>query len=255
MDLQGKSAIVTGGGSGLGAAAAALLAERGARVVVVDVNDDGGNRVAEEIGGHFAVADITDPDAVRRAVDFATSVAPLWAVVSCAGGGTVGRTIGRDGEFDSAHDLEAFRRVVELNVVGTFNVTRMAATAMARNEPDENGQRGAIVNTASVAAFDGQVGQAAYSAGKAGIVGMTLPIARDLSRAGIRINAIAPGTFATPPMLGAPEAVKAKLAESTLSPKRFGDPREFASLAFELLTNPYVNAETVRLDGGIRMGF
>jgi NAD(P)-dependent dehydrogenase (short-subunit alcohol dehydrogenase family) len=250
---QDASVLVTGAGSGLGQATAELLAtQQGWHVVVVDMAPTGAG-VAEAIGGTFVRADVTDEEQMIAAVDAAVERGPLRAVVHCAGGGSSRRTIGRDGEYSSAYPLADFTRVVTLNIVGTFNCVRLAATAMSRNTPDADGARGAIVTTASVAAFDGQIGQAAYTAGKAGIAGMTLPLARDLSAAGIRINTIAPGTFETPPMLAVREELRASLGASVPFPKRLGRPAEFASMARELLTNPYVNGETVRLDGAIRM--
>ena len=253
MELNGRSVIVTGGGSGLGRATAETLAERGCRVVVVDISVEAGAAVAGSVDGVFVPADVTSTDDVVAAVRAALVLAPLWGVVSCAGGGSSRRTLGRDGRFESAHPLDEFGRVVALNVVGTFNVARLAATAMSGNEPDGDGCRGAIVNTASVAAFDGQIGQAAYAAGKAGIVGMTLPLARDLAAVGVRVNTIAPGTFETPPMLAVPDDVRTSLAASVPFPRRLGRPPEFASLAYELLTNSYLNGAVVRLDGAIRM--
>jgi NAD(P)-dependent dehydrogenase (short-subunit alcohol dehydrogenase family) len=253
MDLSGAAVLVTGGGSGLGAATATLLAKHAAHVVVLDFDEERAVRVAGEVGGHPVRADITDPDDVVAAVELAASLAPLRGVVSCAGGGSSRRTIGRDGRVESAHPLAEFDRIVRLNTVGTFNVARVAASVMSRNEPDPNGGRGAIVNTASAAAFDGQIGQAAYSAAKAGIVGMTLPLARDLGVAGIRVNTIAPGVFATPPMLAVPERLRDTLTASVPFPKRLGDPAEFAALAVHLLTNDYLNGETIRLDGAVRM--
>ena len=253
MDLSGAAVLVTGGGSGLGAATARLLAEHAAHVVVLDFDEERAARVAGELGGHPVRADITDADDVVAAVELAASLAPLRGVVSCAGGGASRRTIGRDGSVESAHPLAEFDRIVRLNTVGTFNVVRVAASVMSRNSPDANGGRGAIVNTASAAAFDGQVGQAAYSAAKAGIVGMTLPLARDLAVAGIRVNTIAPGVFATPPMLAAPERLRDELTASVPFPRRLGEPAEFAALAVHLLTNDYLNGETIRLDGAVRM--
>jgi NAD(P)-dependent dehydrogenase (short-subunit alcohol dehydrogenase family) len=251
--MQDASILVTGAGSGLGRATAELLAtQKGCHVVVADLADAGAE-VADALGGTFVRTDITDEEQMRAAVDAAVERAPLRGVVHCAGGGSSRRTIGRDGEYASAHPLDEFARVVALNVMGTFNCVRLAATAMSRNTPDADGARGAIVTTASVAAFDGQIGQAAYAAGKAGIVGMTLPLARDLSAVGIRVNTIAPGTFETPPMLAVPEQLRASLGASVPFPRRLGRPSEFASMALELLTNPYVNGETVRLDGAIRM--
>ncbi len=247
-----SSALVTGGGSGLGRAAALLLAEHGWHVVVADV-DPAAAAVAAALDGTFVLTDVTDPDSMRAAVEAAASAGTFRAVVHCAGGGSSRRVIGRDGTYESAHPLDEFARVVTLNVAGTFNCVRLAATAMSRNSPDGDGCRGSIVTTASVAAFDGQIGQAAYAAGKAGIVGMTLPLARDLSAVGVRINTIAPGTFETPPMLAVPAELRASLGASVPFPKRLGNPAEFASMAYELLRNPYMNGETVRLDGAIRM--
>lgn len=255
MDINGASAIVTGGASGIGAAAARQLAAKGAVVVVADLQADKGEALAQEIGGVFAQVDVTNTDQIRAAVEAAAAIAPLRACVNSAGIGWAQRTIGRDGEFDSAHDLEAFRKVIAINLIGTFDMTRLAATAMSRNEPDEDGCRGAIVNLASVAAFDGQIGQASYSASKGGVVGMTLPVARDLSAAGIRLNTVAPGLIDTP-IYGEgeqAEAFKAKLGESVLFPKRLGVPDELASMVVECITNSYMNGEVVRVDGGIRM--
>ena len=255
MDINAASAIVTGAASGIGAAAARQLAAKGAVVVVADLQAEKGEALAAEIGGVFAKVDVTDTDQIRAAVEAAADIAPLRAVVNSAGIGWAQRTIGRDGAFDSAHDLEAFRRVIAINLIGTFDMVRLAATAMSRNEPDADGCRGAIVNLASVAAFDGQIGQASYSASKGGVVGMTLPVARDLSAAGIRLNTIAPGLIDTP-IYGEgedAEAFKAKLGESVLVPKRLGVPDELASMVVECITNSYMNAEVVRVDGGIRM--
>jgi NAD(P)-dependent dehydrogenase (short-subunit alcohol dehydrogenase family) len=255
MDITGSSAIVTGAASGIGAAVARQLAAKGAVVVVADVQAEKGEALAAEIGGVFAQVDVTDTEQIKAAVTAAADIAPLRAVVNSAGVGWATRTIGRDGEFDSAHDLDLYKKVIEINLIGTFDVVRIAATAMSRNEPDADGQRGAIVNMASVAAFDGQIGQAAYSSSKGGVVGMTLPVARDLSASGIRLNTVAPGLIDTPIYgEGEPaEAFKAKLGESVLFPKRLGTPDELASMVVECLTNSYMNGETVRVDGGIRM--
>ena len=255
MELHGSSAIVTGGGSGLGEATAKALTDRGVSVVVVDLDEDGGTRVAEEIGGRFVRADVADPEAVIEAVDTSVAVAPLRAVVNCAGIPSLSRTIGRDGAYGSAHDLDAFRKVVEVNLIGSFNVVRLAATAMSKNEPDADGARGAVVNTTSVAAYEGQVGQVAYSASKGGVVGVTLPLARDLAVVGIRVNTIAPGLIETPIYGDGPdaEAFKADLAKDVVFPRRLGLPEEFASMALELLTNDYVNGEVVRVDAGVRL--
>jgi NAD(P)-dependent dehydrogenase (short-subunit alcohol dehydrogenase family) len=256
MDITGASAIVTGGASGLGDATARLLAQRGARVVVADMQDEKGDKVAKDIGGIFAHTDVTNEDEVIAAVDAAKELGPLRVLVNCAGIGWPQRTIGKDGQYSSAHGLDIFTKVIQINLIGTFNCVRLAATAMSQTEPlDESGERGAIVNTASVAAFDGQIGQAAYSASKGGVVGMTLPIARDLAAVGIRVNTIAPGLIDTP-IYGSGEAAdafKAKLQEGVLFPRRLGTSEEFATLAVELVTNSYMNAETIRVDGGIRM--
>jgi NAD(P)-dependent dehydrogenase (short-subunit alcohol dehydrogenase family) len=254
-ELEGSAALVTGGASGLGEATARLLAERGAKVAVVDLQEERGTRVAEEIGGVFCRTDVRDPEQVIAAVDAASSLGRLRVLVNCAGVSIPQRAIGRDGEYASAHDLDMFQFVVGVNLVGSFNVARLAATAMSRNDPDEGGQRGAIVNTASIAASDGQIGQCAYSASKGGIVGMTLPLARDLAIVGIRVNTIAPGLIDTPIYDGAqdPEEFKERLKRDVLSPPRLGRPGEFARLALELLTNPYMNAEVVRIDAGARL--
>jgi NAD(P)-dependent dehydrogenase (short-subunit alcohol dehydrogenase family) len=255
MDINGASAIVTGAASGIGAAAARLLAARGAIVVVADVQAEKGEALAQEIGGAFAAVDVTDTTQIQAAVEQALELGPLWALVNSAGIGWAQRTIGKDGEFASAHDLDALKKVIAINLIGTFDAIRLAATAMSRHDPDADGQRGAIVNMASVAAFDGQIGQASYSASKGGVVGMTLPIARDLSAAGIRVNTIAPGLIDTP-IYGegeASEQFKAHLGQSVLFPKRLGVADELASMVVECVTNSYMNAETIRVDGGIRM--
>ena len=255
MDISGSTAIVTGAASGIGAACARQLAAKGATVVVADLQADKGEALAAEINGVFALVDVTDTDQITAAVNAAAEIAPLRAVVNSAGIGWAQRTIGRDGQIESAHDLAAFTKVIAINLIGTFDMVRQAATVMSRNEPDADGQRGAIVNLASVAAFDGQIGQASYSASKGGIVGMTLPVARDLSASGIRLNTVAPGLIDTPIYGEGPdsEAFKAKLGESVLFPKRLGVPDELASMVIECLTNSYMNGEVIRVDGGIRM--
>ncbi len=255
MDITGSSALVTGAASGIGAAVARQLAAAGAKVVVADLQADKGEALAKEIDGAFVQVDVTDTEQIKAAVTRAAELGQLRILVNSAGIGWAQRTIGRDGEFDSAHDLEAFKKVIAINLIGTFDAVRLAATEMSKLEPTESGERGAIVNLASVAAFDGQIGQAAYSASKGGVVGMTLPVARDLSAAGIRLNTVAPGLIDTP-IYGegeASEAFKAKLGESVLFPKRLGDPEELASMVVECLRNTYMNGETVRVDGGIRM--
>jgi len=257
MEINGISAIVTGGASGLGEATSRHLASLGAKVVVADLDRqaDKGGALAQELGGTFVACDVTDTDQVIASVEAAKGLGPLKALVNCAGIGWATRTIGKDGEYSSAHDLEIFRKVVEINLIGTFNCIRIAATAMSQNEPDQYGERGAIVNTASVAAEDGQIGQASYSASKGGVVGMTLPIARDLAAVGVRVNTILPGLIDTP-IYGegeASEQFKERLGAGVLFPKRLGQAGEFASLAVELLRNSYMNAESIRIDAGIRM--
>jgi NAD(P)-dependent dehydrogenase (short-subunit alcohol dehydrogenase family) len=253
MDLASTSAIVTGGGSGLGEATVRLLTKHARHVVIVDIDDEKALRVANDTGAQYVHTDVTDPAQAVAAVEAATVKAPLFALVNCAGGGSSRRTIGRDGSVESAYPLESFAAILQLNTVGTFNMTRIAASAMSRNAADERGARGAIVNTASAAAFDGQIGQVAYSAAKAGIVGMTLPLSRDLAAVGIRVNTIAPGAFSTPPMMAAPEEMRNSLSSQVPFPNRLGDPAEFAELALHLLTNDYMNGETVRIDGAVRM--
>ena len=256
MDINGISAIVTGGASGIGAATARRLAAAGAKVVIADLNDELGGKLAAELGGTFCHVDVTDTDEVIAAVDTAVEMGPLRAVVNSAGFAPGARTIGRDGSYDSAFDIDLWRKVIDVNLTGTFNVTRIAATAMSRTEPLEDGERGAIVNMASVAAFEGQIGQAAYSASKGAIVGMTLPIARDLAVVGIRVNAVAPGLIDTP-IYGEGEAAeqfKDRLKGDVLFPDRLGRPDELARMVLELIANPYMNAQVVRVDGGVRLG-
>jgi NAD(P)-dependent dehydrogenase (short-subunit alcohol dehydrogenase family) len=255
MDITGSSALVTGAASGIGAAVARQLAAAGAKVVVADLQADKGEALAKEIDGAFVQVDVTDTEQIKAAVTRATELGPLRILVNSAGIGWAQRTIGKDGEFDSAHDLDAFKKVIAINLIGTFDAVRLAATEMGKLDPTESGERGAIVNLASVAAFDGQIGQAAYSASKGGVVGMTLPVARDLSAARIRLNTVAPGLIDTP-IYGegeASEAFKAKLGESVLFPKRLGEPEELASMVLECVRNTYMNGETIRVDGGIRM--
>ncbi|CAN5488790.1 SDR family oxidoreductase [soil metagenome] len=255
MDITGASAIVTGGASGIGAASARRLADLGANVVVADLQDDKGGELADEIGGAFARVDVTDTDDIASAVEMATTMGPLRVLVNSAGIGWAQRTVGRDGSMESAADLDAFKRVIAINLVGSFDCIRVAGTAMSTTEPLEFGERGAIVNIASVAAFDGQIGQASYSASKGGIVGMTLPIARDLAAIGVRVNTVAPGLIDTP-IYGEGEAsaaFKANLQKGVLFPQRLGQPDELARVVVECVTNSYLNAETIRVDGGIRM--
>lgn len=253
MELNGASAIVTGGASGIGAAVAKRLSALGARCVVVDLDEGKGKELASAIGGEFAKADVANAEEVQAAVDAAMALGPLRVLVNSAGVGSIGRTVDREGK---PFDLDAFERVLRINLTGSFNCLRLAAAAMAKTDPvDAEGQRGAIVNMASAAAFDGQTGQAAYSASKGGVVGMTLPIARDLRAIGVRVNTIAPGLIDTP-IYGegeGSEKFKANLAQNVLFPKRLGYADEIASMVVELVTNDYVNAEVVRVDGGIRL--
>jgi NAD(P)-dependent dehydrogenase (short-subunit alcohol dehydrogenase family) len=254
MRIEGSCALVTGGASGLGEATARELVRRGARVAILDLGRSPGARLAAELGAAaacFAPADVTSEEQVRAALDRAIAAfGPLRVLVNCAGIGSVQRTVDKDG---TPFDLAIFRRTLEVNLVGTFNAIRLAAARMICNDPDPDGERGVIVNTASVAAFEGQIGQAAYSASKGGIVGMTLPIARDLARHGIRCCTIAPGLFDTPLLVGLPEEARRSLADSTPFPPRLGRPPEFALLACQIVENPMLNGETIRLDGGIRM--
>ncbi|HUR48981.1 MAG TPA: SDR family NAD(P)-dependent oxidoreductase [Acidimicrobiales bacterium] len=252
MELIEASALVTGGASGLGAATSRRLAEAGARVTVVDLGEDQGNKLAAEIGGTFFKADVTDPAQVQAAVDHAASESPLRVAVNCAGVGSLPqRTVGRDG---SPMDLQMFTKTVTINLIGTFNVMRLAAAAMSKLEPaNDDGERGVIVNTASIAAFDGQIGQVAYSASKGGVVSMTLPAARDLSPVGIRVLTIAPGTFDTPMLALLPQEARDALGAGIPFPKRLGKPEEFAALVAHIVSNSALNGEVIRLDGALRM--
>jgi NAD(P)-dependent dehydrogenase (short-subunit alcohol dehydrogenase family) len=250
MSLEHTSAVVTGGASGMGEATSRRLAEEGARVMVVDRDATKGEAVAADIKGLFCEADVTDDESMRAAVSAAVELAPLRTCIHCAGVGWAERTIDRNGK---PHDLDRFRKIVEINLIGTFNVLRLAAAGMAPNEPDADGERGVIVNTASVAAFDGQIGQAAYSASKGGVASLTLTAARDLSAVGIRVCTIAPGLIDTPLLGTLPDAQRAALAQSVLFPKRLGTADDFASLALELVRNHYLNGEVIRMDAGIRM--
>jgi NAD(P)-dependent dehydrogenase (short-subunit alcohol dehydrogenase family) len=248
VQLENTSAIVTGGSSGLGAATARRLAAAGVRVIIADVQD--GEPIASEIGGAYLRADVTDSQQVEAAVAVAVEMGPMRSLVNCAGIGPPARTLNRDG---TPHDLADFATVIQINLIGTFNCIRLGAAAMATTDPLGDGERGAIVNTASVAAYDGQIGQAAYSASKGGVVGMTLPVARDLSTVGIRVNTIAPGIMDTPMLAGLPQPARLSLGEQVLFPKRLGTPEEYAELAYLLLSHSYMNGETIRMDGGIRM--
>ncbi len=250
MEISNSSAIVTGGASGLGAATCRALAEKGARVVVFDRNEDGAKQVAAEIGGEYIGGDVTNPDDCQRAVDLAAEGDELRIAVNCAGTGWAERVINRSGE---PHSAQGFEFILRLNVIGTFNVMTRAAAAMAKVAPGEDGERGVVVNTASVAAFDGQIGQLAYSASKGAVVAMTLPAARDLSVVGIRVVTIAPGLFDTPLLATLPEDQRRALGESVLFPKVLGLPSQYGQLVVSIAQNRYLNGEVIRLDGGIRM--
>jgi NAD(P)-dependent dehydrogenase (short-subunit alcohol dehydrogenase family) len=246
MELNGIGALVAGGASGLGEATARELAARGARVTVADLNEERGQALAGEIGGAFAAADVTDEEQVRAAVE---SVEGLRLAVSCAGIGWAERTVKRDGPAT----LQPFETVVRVNLIGTFNVLRLSASAMAAGEPDPAGERGAVVMTASIAAFDGQIGQTAYAASKGGVVGLTLPAARDLARLGIRVCTIAPGLFDTPLLAALPQEARDALGASIPFPPRLGRPEEYAALACHIAENTMLNGEVLRLDGALRM--
>jgi len=249
MDIgKGKVFIVTGGASGLGEGAARMLAANGATVVVADLQEDRGASVARELGGRFVRCDVSQESDAQRAVAEATAAGKLVGLVNCAGIGPAARTVGREGP----HSLGLFTKVVSVNLIGSFNMIRLAADAMGKNEPEPTGERGVLISTASVAAYDGQIGQAAYSASKGGIVGMTLPIARDLSKVGIRNMTIAPGIFGTPMLFTMPAEVQQALAASVPFPSRLGTPEDFAKLVHQIVTNEMLNGEVIRLDGAVR---
>ncbi|MCG8692772.1 MAG: 3-hydroxyacyl-CoA dehydrogenase [Minwuiales bacterium] len=250
MNISGMAAVVTGGASGLGEATARSLAEGGAKVAIFDLNEERGAAVAKDIGGIFVACDVTDEANTTAAFGTAREAhGPVRILVNCAGTGIAVKTTSKG----RPHPLDQFNRIIQINLIGTFNCIRLAATEMAEQEPMADGERGAIVNTASVAAFDGQIGQAAYSASKGGIVGMTLPIARDLASVGVRVNTIAPGLFDTPLLQGLPDDVKQSLGASVPFPSRLGSPAEYAQLARHMCENAMLNGETIRLDGAIRM--
>lgn len=251
MNLQGLAAVVTGGASGLGAATAKLLAEGGCKVAVLDINEAAAQASAARFGGIGIACDVSDGPSGEAAMAAARAAhGPCRILVNCAGVGTAGRIIGRNGPLA----LEAFERVIRINLIGTFNMLRLAAEAMLKNEPDAGGERGVIVNTASVAAYEGQLGQAAYAASKGGIVALTLPVARELARSGIRCMTIAPGIMETPMLLGMPAEVQDALNKMVPFPTRMGKPAEYAALVRHIAENAYLNGEVIRLDGAIRMG-
>jgi len=251
MDIRNAAAVVTGGASGLGEATVRKLVAAQAKVVIADRDEAKGTALAAELGPacRFARTDVSSPEQVQEAIAAARELGPLRVTVSCAGVGWAQRTLTKEG---LPHDFDVFRKVLEINLLGTFNVMRLSAAEMAKNEP-QRGERGVIINTASIAAFDGQIGQVAYAASKAGVAGMTLPAARDLSKAGIRVLTIAPGTFHTPMLGQLPEEARQALAAGIPFPARLGDPAEFALLALHMVENSYLNGETVRLDGALRM--
>jgi NAD(P)-dependent dehydrogenase (short-subunit alcohol dehydrogenase family) len=252
VQINGRTFLITGGGSGLGAAAARALADCGAHVVIADLDRQAGEDIARRLGMHaaFVATDVADEAQVAAAVDCALSrFSALHGAISCAGVAIAERLLGRAGP----HRLETFTRTIQVNLTGTFNVMRLAARAMEKNAADANGERGVLINTASIAAFEGQIGQAAYSASKAGIVGLTLPAARELARTGIRVMAIAPGLFETPMMGGMSAEVRASLAAQVPFPSRLGDPVDYAALVLHIIQNPMLNGEVIRLDGALRM--
>lgn len=252
MQLAGRTFLITGGSSGLGAGCAQQFANAGANVVIADVNAEAGRALADQIGelARFAYTDVTDQDSVQATINLAVKgFGGLHGLVNCAGITVAALTVRRG----VPHDLDTFSQVIQVNLIGTFNTIRLAAVPLIKNEPNDGGERGVIINTASVAAFDGQIGQPAYAASKGGVVGMTLPIAREMARYGIRVVTIAPGLFDTPMMAGLPEAARESLAKQVPFPSRFGQPIEYAALAQHIIENPMINGEVIRLDGAIRM--
>ena len=249
MDIAGKVFIITGGASGLGEGTARMLAAHGAKVVIADLQADKGEALAAELGGAFVKCDVSQEADGQAAVSKAVSMGKLVGLVNCAGIAPASKTVGKDG----AHALHMFAKVITVNLVGSFNMIRLAAEAMSKNEPEPTGERGVLISTASVAAYDGQIGQAAYSASKGGVVGMTLPIARDLARNGIRNMTIAPGIFGTPMLFTMPKEVQDALAANVPFPSRLGTPADYAKLVHQIVTNEMLNGEVIRLDGAIRL--
>ena len=249
MDIAGKVFIVTGGASGLGEGTARMLSHHGGKLVIADLQADRGEAVAKELGGRFVKCDVSQEADGQAAVAAATAMGKLMGLVNCAGIATAARTVGKD----APHALSLFSKTITVNLIGSFNMIRLAAEAMAKNEPEATGERGVLISTASVAAYDGQIGQAAYSASKGGIVGMTLPIARDLARSGIRNMTIAPGIFGTPMLFGMPKELQDALAAGVPFPSRLGTPADYAKLVHQIITNEMLNGEVIRLDGAIRL--
>ncbi|MEY3285719.1 MAG: 2,5-dichloro-2,5-cyclohexadiene,4-diol dehydrogenase [Pseudomonadota bacterium] len=249
MEIKGKVFIVTGGASGLGEGTARMIAAEGGKVVIADLQEDKGRALAAELGGAFVKCDVASEEDGKAVVAQATSMGTLMGLVNCAGIATASKTVGKDG----AHTLALYTKTIMVNLVGSFNMIRLAAEAMSKNDPESTGERGVMISTASVAAYDGQIGQAAYSASKGGIVGMTLPIARDLARNGIRNMTIAPGIFGTPMLFGMPQEVQDALAAGVPFPSRLGTPQDYARLAKHIIENDMLNGEVIRLDGAIRL--
>ena len=250
MEIKGKVFIVTGGASGLGEGTARMLAAEGGKVVIADMNEERGQAVAAELGGVFVKANVADEADGQKVVDTATGLGKLVGLVNCAGIAPAEKTVGKNGP----HSLELFQKVITVNLIGSFNLIRLAATAMCKNEPEPTGERGVMISTASIAGYEGQIGQVAYASSKGGVIGMTLPVARDLARNGVRNMTIAPGIMGTPMLFGMPQEVQDSLAASVPFPSRLGRPDDYAKLVKHILDNDMLNGEVIRLDGAIRMG-
>ncbi|OFV50985.1 3-alpha-(or 20-beta)-hydroxysteroid dehydrogenase [Oligella urethralis] len=249
MDIKDKVFIVTGGASGLGAGTVKMLSQQGAKVLIADLNDAAGEALAQELGQRYLHCDVTQADDAQAAVDAALELGPLYGLINCAGIAPAARVVGRNGP----HDLATFQKVININLIGSFNMIRLVAASMVDNEPLDTGERGVLINTASVAAYEGQIGQAAYAASKGAVVAMTLPIARDMARHGVRCVTIAPGIMGTPMLYGMPQEVQDALAADIPFPSRLGQPEDFAKLVQAIITNEMINGETIRLDGAIRL--